>query len=242
MPSRLLLLISAALLLQTQTIYASSENEVVIKITPYAPGVTMTKSVQAGITPDGALKILQAGNQRFQTGTPLQRNVKKLVTQTALGQYPIANVVACMDSRSSPETVFDQNIGDIFSVRVAGNVINTDALGSLEYGAKAAGAPLIVVLGHTNCGAIKGACDGVEMGNLTELLDKIKPAVQMSKTPGEHNSKNHQFVDEVTELNVDLSIAAIRARSPILRELESNGKLKIVGAIYDTSSGNVIWK
>lgn len=208
----------------------------------YRLGLVMTEATQAGITPELAIKILQDGNQRFRTGNTLRRDPKKLITQTALGQYPIANVVACMDSRSSPEIVFDQNMGDIFSNRVAGNIINKDILGSLEYGAKIAGAPLIVVLGHTNCGAIKGACDSFKMGNLTELLEKIKPAVQMSKTSGERNSKNREFVNEVTELNIADSIAYIRANSSILSEMESSGKVKIVGAILDTSSGKVLWK
>ncbi|WP_216190234.1 carbonic anhydrase family protein [Polynucleobacter parvulilacunae] len=222
--------------------FAAEESNAPIKITPYQPGITMTRSVQAGISPEQAIQILKAGNVRYQSGKTLQRDVKKLVTQTALGQYPLANIVACMDSRSGPEIIFDQSTGDIFSNRVAGNVINKDILGSLEYGAKVAGAPLIVVLGHTNCGAIKGACDGVEMGNLTGLLEKIKPAVQMSKAPGEHNGKNYTFVNEVTEINVDDSIANIRANSAILSNLESHGKLKIVGAIYDTSTGKVIWR
>ena len=236
--------LSAALTLVTLTsiAFAADDSPAVTKITPYQPGIAMTKSVQAGITPDQAMLILKNGNERFQTGKPLQRDVKKLVTQTALGQYPFANVVACMDSRSGPEIIFDQNTGDIFSNRVAGNVINADILGSLEYGAKVAGAPLIVVLGHTNCGAIKGACDGVQMGNLTELLNKIKPAIEMSKAPGERNGKNYKFVNEVTDMNVDVSIKNIRDNSPILRDLEEQGKLKIVGAIYDTSSGKVIWK
>lgn len=145
-----------------------------------------------------------------------------------------------MNLRSGPEIIFEQSTGDIFANRVAGNVINKDVLGSLEYGAKVAGAPLIVALGHTNCGAVKGVCDGVEMDNLTELLEKIKPAVQISKAPGEHNGKNYKYFNDVTEINVDDSIATIRAQSAILSDLESLGKLKIVGAIYDTSSGKVI--
>ncbi|MFZ4380128.1 MAG: carbonic anhydrase family protein [Polynucleobacter sp.] len=212
------------------------------KTTPYQAGITMTRSVQAGITPDQAIEILKAGNERFLNNKQLNRDEKTLVTQTALGQFPFASIVACMDSRSGPEIVFDLNIGDIFVNRVAGNVINDDIVGGLEYGSKAVGTPLIVVLGHTNCGAIKGACDGVELGNLTQLLDKIKPAIQMSKTPGERNGKNYRFVNEVTELNVDDSIKTIRDKSPILRDLEKQGKLKIVGAMYDTSKGKVIWR
>lgn len=209
---------------------------------PYLPGITMTKSVQASITPEQAISILNTGNQRFQSGTPLKRDLKKLVQQTALGQYPFASVVACIDSRSGPEIVFDQSIGDIFVARVAGNIVNDDIIGSLEYASKVAGSRAIVVLGHTNCGAVKGACDGVQMGNLTGLLSKIQPAVVAAKTTGERNSKNHQFVDEVTEINVNDAIKTIREKSPILKELEDQGKIKIVGAVYDTSNGKVHWQ
>lgn len=222
--------------------FAADDHGGPVTPTPYKPGVTMTKSVQAGITPDQAIAILKAGNERFQTGKPLKRDLKKLVQQTALGQYPFASVVACIDSRSPPEIVFGQSIGDIFVARVAGNVANDDIIGSLEYASKVAGSRVIVVLGHTNCGAIKGACDGVKMGNLTGLLSKIEPAVVAAKTPGERNSKNHEFVDEVTEINVGDTIKTIRAKSPILKELEDQGKIKIVGAVYDTSNGKIHWQ
>lgn len=209
---------------------------------PYKPGITMTKAVQAGITPDSAIAILKDGNKRFVAGKPLTRNLKERVTQTALGQFPFASVVACIDSRSAPEIVMDQSIGDLFVARVAGNTVNEDILGSLEYASKVAGSRLIVVLGHTSCGAIKGACDGVKMGNLTGLLDKFGPAVASVKTTGERSSKNHQFVDDVTDANVLLVVKTIREKSPILKEMEDSGKIKIVGALYDTSTGNIIWK
>lgn len=209
---------------------------------PYLPGTTMTKAVQASITPGSAIDILKAGNTRFVAGQALARNVKSHVTQTALGQYPFASVLGCIDSRVAPELVFDQSIGDLFVARVAGNTVNEDILGSLEYTAKVAGSRLIVVLGHTNCGAIKGACDDVKIGNLTALLDKLKPAVAATQTSGERNSKNHKFVDDVTEMNVDLVIQAIREKSPILKDLEASGKIRIVGAIYDTASGKVAWR
>jgi carbonic anhydrase len=209
---------------------------------PYKPGITMTKAVQAGISPAKAIDILKSGNARFVAGKPLARNVKLHVTQTALGQFPFASVLGCIDSRAAPELVFDQSIGDIFSARVAGNTVNEDILGSLEYASKVAGSRVIVVLGHTNCGAIKGACDGVKMGNLTALLGKIEPAVSAVKTEGERNSHNHHFVDEVTEMNVDLVIKTIREKSPILKELEDAGTIRIVGAIYDTSTGKVAWR
>ena len=208
---------------------------------PYKPGITMTKAVQAGITPDSAIEILKAGNKRFAAGKPLARNLKQSVTQTALGQYPFASVVACIDSRSGPEPVFDQSIGDLFVARVAGNTVNEDILGSLEYASKVAGSRLIVVLGHTNCGAIKGACDGVKMGNLTTLLDKFQPAISKVKTDGERNSHNHQFVHDVTEMNIDIVIQTIRDKSPILKEMEDAGKIKIVGALYDTANGKISW-
>jgi carbonic anhydrase len=209
---------------------------------PYTPGITMTKAVQAGITPDSAVDILKAGNSRFVNGKPVVRNLKQTVSQTGLGQYPFASVVACIDSRSGPETVFDQSVGDLFVARVAGNTVNEDILGSLEYAAKVAGSRVIVVLGHTECGAIKGACDGVKMGNLTTLLDKFQPAVSKAKTEGERNSKNRQFVKEVIELNVDETIQTIRSKSSILKEMEEAGKIKIVGALLDVGTGKISWQ
>jgi carbonic anhydrase len=208
---------------------------------PYTPGKILTRNVQAGITPDSAIDILKQGNARFASGTPLPRDTRAHVNQTALGQYPFASFVACIDSRSTPEQVFDLGVGDAFSTRVAGNTVNEDILGSLEYGAKVAGSRLIVVLGHTNCGAIKGACDDVKLGNLSALLEKFKPAVAAARTEGERSSKNHKFVHDVTELNVKQTVEAIRTRSPILKEMEDQGKIKIVGALYDTSSGKVLW-
>lgn len=220
---------------------ASDDHGGPVTAKPYAPGIVMTKAVQAGITPDSAIAILKAGNGRFAAGKPLPRKLKLKVAQTALGQYPFASVVACIDSRSGPELVFDQSIGDLFVARVAGNVVNEDILGSLEYASKVAGSRLVVVLGHTHCGAVKGACDGVKMGNLTTLLDKLQPAVSKVQTEGERTSKNHHFVHDVTEMNVDLVIQSIRDKSPILKELEDAGKIKIVGALYDTASGRVSW-
>ncbi|MCV2349146.1 carbonic anhydrase family protein [Paucibacter sp. Y2R2-4] len=209
---------------------------------PYTPGVTLSKSVQASITPEQAIKILQAGNQRFATGRSLKYDHKRHVRQTALGQFPFASVVACIDSRSAPEQVFDTGVGDIFTTRVAGATVNEDMVGSLEYAAKVAGSRAIIVLGHTNCGAIKGACDDVQMGNLTGLLAKLKPAVEASSTPGERNSKNYSFVKDVTEMNVKLTVEKIRNTSPILKEMEAAGQIKIVGAVYDTGTGQVHWQ
>lgn len=238
---KMLLPLTFATLVMTSASQAADDHGGPVKAEPYAPGKTLTKSVQAGITPDGAINILKAGNGRFTSGKTLRRDHKKQVTQTALGQYPFASVLGCIDSRAAPEVVFDLGVGDIFTARVAGNAVNEDILGSLEYAAKVAGSRVIVVLGHTSCGAIKGACDNVKMGNLTGLLDKFKPAVAAAKTPGERSSKNHAFVDEVTELNVKQVVQNIRDKSPILKELEDGGKIKIVGALYDTSNGKVIW-
>lgn len=208
---------------------------------PYTAGATLTKSVQASITPDKALEILKAGNTRFAANKPLRRNLKAQVQTTALGQFPFASVVGCIDSRAAPELVFDQGVGDLFVARVAGNTVNEDILGSLEYASKVAGSRLVVVLGHTSCGAVKGACDDVKMGNLTGLLGKIKPAVAAASTPGERNSHNHAFVGEVTELNVKQVVQRIRNESPVLKALEDEGKIRIVGALYDTSNGKVMW-
>ncbi len=239
-PGKLLATTLFALMLTGPTL-ASDDHGGPVTPKPYKPGLTMTRGVQAGISPDSALEILKSGNKRFIAGKPVARNIRKNISETALGQFPFASVVACIDSRSGPELVFDQGIGDLFVARVAGNTVNEDILGSLEYAAKVAGSRAIVVLGHTNCGAIKGACDGVKMGNLSTLLEKFQPAISKVRTEGERNSKNHQFVDDVTEMNVKEVIASIRERSPILKELEDAGKIRIVGALYDTANGKVHW-
>ncbi|WP_293931514.1 carbonic anhydrase family protein [Iodobacter sp.] len=230
-----------ALMLACSLSYASDDHSDTIKTERYAVGKTMSKSIQAGITPDAALEILKNGNIRFAAGKSIKRDYKKQVMQTGLGQYPFASVVSCIDSRSAPELVFNQGIGDLFVARVAGNVINEDILGSLEYAAKAAGSKVIVVLGHSQCGAIKGACDAVQLGNLTGLLDKIKPAVDATKTAGERSSKNHEFVQDVAHENVQNSVQKIRDMSPLLKEMEEQGKIKIVGAMYDVGTGKVDW-
>lgn len=199
-----------------------------------------TKAAQAAMTPAQALAELKAGNARFVAGHPLHRNLPADVKATASGQYPFAVVLSCLDSRQPIEIVLDQGIGDIFSARVAGNVLNDDVLGSLEFACKVSGAKLIAVIGHSNCGAIKGAVDDVQLGNLTSLLAKIKPA--MDAVPAgvqPRTSKNPEFVDEVAKANVLLVRQQIRDRSPILREMLDNGQIGLVGGMYDLSTGEV---
>jgi carbonic anhydrase len=199
-----------------------------------------TKESQAAMTPQKALDELHAGNARFVAGHPLVRNQSADVKATAAGQYPFAVVLSCLDSRQPIEIVLDQGIGDIFSARVAGNVLNDDILGSLEFACKVSGAKLIAVIGHSNCGAIKGAVDGVDLGNLTGLLARIQPAIgQVPADVQPRNSKNPEFVDKVSEANVRLVMQQIRERSPILREMLDKGQIGLVGGMYDLSTGEV---
>jgi carbonic anhydrase len=201
-----------------------------------------TKSSQAAITPEQALERLKDGNARFVSGTPLHCDSKSQVKATGGGQAPFAAVLACMDSRVAPELVFDQGIGDIFAVRVAGNFVNTDILGSLEYATQVAGAKLIVVLGHSDCGAVKGAIDGVQLGNLTAALENIRPAVkEVTDVSGARDSKNKAFVKRVTERNVRDAISHLLSGSSILSALVNEGKLRIAGGIHDVSTGAVSW-
>jgi carbonic anhydrase len=189
---------------------------------------------------DSALAELKAGNGRFVAGETAQRDHRADVKTTASGQYPFAVVLSCLDSREPIEIVLDQGIGDMFSARVAGNVLDDDILGSMEFGCKASGAKLIAVIGHSNCGAIKGAPDDVEMGKLSGLLSKIKPAI--SKVPtnvSPRTSKNGEFVDKVSEANVRLVMQQIRERSPILRQMLDQHQIGLVGGMYDLSTGEV---
>jgi carbonic anhydrase len=198
------------------------------------PGV-QTQESQAAMTPAQALERLREGNARFAANTPKQRNWSAKVAATAAGQFPFAAVLACMDSRAPVEIVFDQGLGDVFGVRVAGNVVNDDELGSLEYAVKV-GAKLLVVLGHTRCGAVKGAIDGVELGNLTGLLQKIHPAVEAAKCS---DAKSDACVTSVAEQNVRQSMREIRARSPYLAKYLDEAKVQLVGAMYDVDTGRV---
>jgi carbonic anhydrase len=202
--------------------------------------VTQTKQTQAAITPQIALQMLKDGNTRFVQGAMLKRDLMQQVKATGTGQFPFAALVSCIDSRESGQLVFDQGIGDIFSARIAGNFVNDDILGSLEFACAAAGAKLIVVLGHTECGAVKGACDDVVLGNLTQTLANIKPAVAaVSGFDSDRTSKNNEFVQAVADKNVVLTLERIRERSPILRDMADKGQIGLAGAMYDVHTGKV---
>ncbi|MBL7922200.1 MAG: carbonic anhydrase [Bacteroidia bacterium] len=197
---------------------------------------------QANMTPQKALEFLKEGNKRFMNNLMSNRNLLQQANETVNGQWPFATILSCIDSRTSAELIFDQGLGDIFSVRIAGNIVNTDILGSMEFACKVAGSKLIVVLGHSKCGAVKGACDHVEMGNLTELLSKIQPAVYEEKiTTTERNSNNSTFVENVSEINVKRSVKNILERSSILKQMFDNGEIGIVGAMHNLETGEVVF-
>jgi len=199
---------------------------------------SQTKETQNNLTPQKALTLLKEGNQRFIENKKLGRNLLNQVIETSTGQYPFAVVLGCIDSRVPIEIVFDQGVGDVFSTRVAGSVINEDVLGSLEYSCKVAGSKIVLVLGHSKCGAVTAACKDVELGNITSLLSKIKPAVdQIKSTSGK--DVNDEFVDKVIHENTKLSIDRIRKESPTLDEMEANNEIEIVGAYYDVNTGIV---
>lgn len=205
--------------------------------------VTQTKQTQGATTPQKALQMLKEGNMRFVQGNMLKRDLMQQVKATGNGQFPFAAIVGCIDSRASNELIFDQGIGDIFSARIAGNFVNDDILGSLEFACAAAGARLIVVLGHTECGAVKGACDDVVLGNLTRTLANIKPAVAaVSGYDSDRSSNNKAFVQAVTDKNVLLTVELIRERSSILRDMINKGQIGLVGAMYDVHTGQVSFK
>ena len=201
---------------------------------------TLTKELQDEITPAMALEILKKGNDRFINNLKANRNLLQQANETSDGQHPFAVILSCIDSRTSAELIFDQGLGDVFSIRIAGNIINEDILGSMEFGCKAAGAKIIVVLGHTKCGAVKGACDHVEMGNLTALLSKIQPAVFDENTVTENrNSNNMDFVEKVAAINVKRSVHSITERSTILKEMVEKGEISIIGGNHDITTGVV---
>ena len=201
---------------------------------------TLTKEMQAAITPSVALALLKEGNKRFVSNLKVNRNLLQQANETSDGQHPFAVILSCIDSRTSAELIFDQGLGDIFSVRIAGNIVNEDILGSMEFACKVAGSKIIVVLGHTKCGAVKGACDHVEMGNLTALLSKIRPAVDDEVLTKEHrHSNNAVFVENVATINVKRTVRAIMERSPILKEMIESGQIGIIGGTHDITTGQV---
>lgn len=204
--------------------------------------ITQTSQSQSEISPSIALDFLKEGNKRFVENKQVGRSLLTQVQETSSGQYPFATVLSCIDSRVSSELIFDQGIGDIFSVRIAGNFVNEDILGSMEFACKLAGTKIIVVLGHTSCGAVKGACDNAKLGNLTAMLGKIMPAVNEVAEPSDanqRNSSNISFVNDVARKNVQLNIARILNESPVLAEMQKDGEISIVGGMYNISSGKV---
>ena len=201
---------------------------------------TLTRELRDAITPDSALDLLKAGNRRFINNLQADRNLLQQASATSRGQYPFATILSCIDSRTSAEIIFDQGLGDIFSVRIAGNIINNDILGSMEFACNVAGSRIIVVLGHSKCGAIKSACDSVEMGNLTALLAKIRPAVEAEKSVQENrDSGNDEFVEKVALLNVERTMQGIEQGSSILKDMLENNQILLVGGMHDIATGEV---
>ena len=208
-----------------------------------APGVSfaaaMSQEDRDRLNPDQIIELMKQGNERFRTGKLLQHDYLAQKRASAAGQYPAAVILSCIDSRAPAEIILDMGIGDTFNARVAGNIVNDDVLGSLEFACAVAGAKVVLVMGHTACGAIKGAIDGAKLGNLTQLLDKIKPAVQATRYAGERTAKNYEFVDAVAVTNVRLTIGEMRRRSEVLAGLEKEGKIKVAGSMYQLSGGRV---
>ena len=203
-------------------------------------GTVATSESQASMTPDQILQGLKDGNERFVNNNLTPRDYRKQVAATATGQYPEAVIISCIDSRVPVEQVFDKGVGDVFVARVAGNFVNEDILGSTEFGTAVAGSKVVIVMGHEHCGAVKAAIDGVEMGNITAMLDKIEPAVEMSDDfEGDQTSENADYVTNVVNNNVLNTIAEMRENSPIIAELERNGDIVIAGAFYDLDTGRV---
>lgn len=203
---------------------------------------TLTKEMQNAISPAMALDLLKDGNKRFVNNLKINRNLLQQANETSDGQHPFAVILSCIDSRTSAELIFDQGLGDIFSIRIAGNILNEDILGSMEFACKVAGSKIIVVLGHTKCGAVKGACDHIEMGNLTALLSKIRPAVDdETATINDRNSSNTAFVENVATINVKRTVQSIVERSSILKDMIEKGEIGIIGGTHDITSGQVVF-
>lgn len=239
----LVMLCTATLLIscngETKTEKSSLPSTLKENVKPVVSHV-MTKEEQTRLTPDAILQEFIDGNKRFQSGTTTVRDHSKQARKSAPGQFPKAVVLSCVDSRVPVEDVFDQGLGDIFVGRVAGNFVNEDLLGSMEFACKVSGAKLVLVMGHQHCGAIKGAIDDVKLGNITAMLSKIKPAVAMSQDfKGKKTSKNDEFVKHVSENNVLYAIDQIRKKSPILKEMEDKGEIKIVGVFYNLTDGTL---
>jgi carbonic anhydrase len=202
----------------------------------------LTKEKRDKLTPLQALKVLKEGNERFSNAIRVEHDYLNQIDETSNGQYPFATILSCIDSRTSAELIFDQGLGDIFSIRIAGNILNEDILGSMEFACKVAGAKLVVVLGHTNCGAITSACSNLQLGHFTSLINKIKPAIEQETTTTENRTdKNDEFVMNVTRNNVHHTVRQVRAQSPILNHLEQSGKILIIGGLYDVKSGEVVF-
>jgi carbonic anhydrase len=210
-----------------------------LSVPEFSDAAALTKDMRDRLTPDQIIEMMKQGNERFRTGKMSAHDYLTQKRATIAGQYPAAVILSCIDSRAPAEIILDARIGDTFNARIAGNIANDDLLGSLEFACAVAGARVVLVMGHTGCGAIKGAIDGAQLGNLTGLLDKIKPAVEATHYEGERTSKNGEFVDEVAQTNVRLTIGVIRKRSDVLAGLEKSGKIKIVGSIYRLAGGRV---
>ena len=208
-------------------------------LTGWARADALTRAQRDKMTPQQIIAVMQEGNERFRRGERKNRNYLREQRASAKGQYPAAVLLSCIDSRAPAEVIMDLGIGDIFNCRVAGNVENADILGSMEFACKLAGAKVVLVMGHTACGAVKGAIDGAELGNLTGLLARIKPAVQATVYTGERSAKNYAFVDAVARTNVEMTVSEIRSDSPVLAALEESGAIKITGAIYNLETGAV---
>ncbi len=203
-----------------------------------------TKETQSALSQSEIIGLLKEGNTRFVNNKKVDRDLQLQVSRTAAGQYPLATVLSCIDSRMPVETIFDQGIGDLFSVRIAGNFVNDDILGSMEFACKLSGSKVLLVMGHTSCGAVKGACDGAELGKLTAMLEKIKPAVKAVEKPkeaAERTSANLDFVNDVARKNVELTLEAIRNGSEVLADMEAKGDIKLIGAMYDVATGKVFF-
>lgn len=230
-------------LLTTRDMVTSNKNsESIHPISKIRSMRTHNQETQASMTPQKALVFLKEGNQRFQDNLKANRNLLQQANDTSVGQFPFAIILSCIDSRVSAELTFDQGLGDIFSVRIAGNFVNEDILGSMEFACKIAGSKLIVVLGHSKCGAIKGACDDAKLGNLTGLLNKLKPAVEAITEPKENrNSSNEEFVEEVAHKNVELTLENIRKHSPVLKKMLDKNEIGLVGGMYDVQTGAVLF-